>query len=97
MVDMTADDLEWYAVRRLGLVAQSIERLRPTLPRWLRTLHAYGFRTMPRYPYDGWSPRAVALFDNLMAMMLKQEAKNDPAGAHHLRNLVGLKGRPFKT
>lgn len=96
LAHMTVDDLERYAVRRFGLVAQSIERLRPKLPRWIRTLHAYGFRAMPRYPYDGWSPRAVALFDNVMAMMLKQDVKNDPEGAHRLRNLIGLPGRPFK-
>jgi hypothetical protein len=29
--------------------------------------------------------------------MLKQDAKNDPVGAHHLRNLIGLPGRPHRV
>ena len=94
---MTIEDLEGYAVSRMGLVTQSMERLRPMLPRWLRRLKAYGFREMPRSPYSGWSPYALALFDNLMALMLKQAAKNDPAGAHQLRNLVGFPGRAYKV
>jgi hypothetical protein len=37
----------------------------------------------------------VAQFDNLMALWLKQVAKNDPSGAHELRNLT--RTRPFKA
>jgi hypothetical protein len=68
---MTIWDLEWYAVRRLGLVAQSLDRLRRMLPRWRRRLEALGYVEVPRLPYDGWAPWRVAQFDNLMALWLK--------------------------
>ncbi len=94
---MTVDDLEWYLRRRVGLVAQSVEKLRPKLPRWLRRLQLeYGFLSMPRYPYEGWTQHQVATFDNVMSLMLKEDKKNDSKGAHHLRNLIRLPGRPYK-
>ena len=98
MWDMTVADLERYAIRRLGLVAQSVEQLRPKLPRWLRRLREeYGFESVPTYPYERWPIHRVALFDNLMALWLKQDARNDSKGAHNLRNLIGLPGRPYKV
>lgn len=95
---MTVADLERYAIRRLGLVAQSIEALRPKFPRWLRRLRdEYGFEAVPRYPYEGWPPHRVALFDNVLAEMHKSAARVDPDGAHHLRNLIRFPGRPYKA
>jgi hypothetical protein len=95
MQEMTVLDLEHYAIRRLGLVTQSVDKLRPMLPRWRRRLEGLGFDEVPRFPYDGWTPWRVAQFDNLMALWLKQAAKNDPSGAHGLRNLTGT--RQFKA
>lgn len=92
---MTVADLEWYVVRRLGLVGQSVAELRRMLPRWRRRLLSLGFDEMPRYPFEAWAPYRVAQFDNLMALWIKQVAKNDPAGAHALRNLTHT--RPFKA
>jgi hypothetical protein len=92
---MTIADLEYYAVRRLGLVSQSVDKLRPMLPRWRRQLLSLGFHEVPRYPFVGWAPWRVAQFENLMALWLKQAAKNDPSGAHALRNLTQT--RAFKA
>ena len=92
---MTVADLEHYAFRRLGLVTQSVDNLRPKLPRWRRRLEGLGFAEVPQFPYQGWAPSRVAQFYNLMALWLKQAAKNDPSGAHGLRNLT--RTRPFKA
>jgi hypothetical protein len=94
---MTVDDLDWYLLRRMGLVTQSRDRLRPKLGRWLKRLRAYGFEAMPRYPFDGWTPYRVALFGNLMIQMLEEDVRPSSQLAHQMRNLIGLPGRRYKV
>ena len=75
---------------RSGLVRQSIEAIRPLLPRGERWLQSLGIDAVPRRP--GQRP---ARAENLLNLFLRQAATvRDAEVEHGLRNLTGI--RPFK-
>lgn len=77
-----------------GLVSQSVEKLRPVLPRWARRLRSLGFATVPDLRYaKWWSPMEVRA-GNLINLWINQATGNQ-AMAHGLRNLTCT--RPYKV
>lgn len=83
------DDIEAY-MWRSGLVRQSVEAIRPLLPRAERWLRSLGVDAVPRRPGQG-----PARAENLVNLFIRQAAKvRDPQVEHMLRNLTGI--RPFK-
>jgi len=88
------DDLVGY-LWRCGLVAQSVQRLLPDLPRWERFLRGQGVAAIPPLPSLSWTARESKAH-NLLALLIDQSSLvPDAAKQHHLRNLTGV--RPYKT
>jgi hypothetical protein len=94
MIDAIVDYLY-----RSGYTPQSVESLRPVLPRWVRRLQARGIAEVPSLPVTeerSWDPVHAASDNELDLLML--QAAPDGAGdevlAHHLRNLTRV--RDFK-
>ena len=81
--------LEHFAIMS-GLAPQSVDVIRPDLPRWVRYMKENGVTEIPDSPLTG-SPHGV----NLASMLIRQKAgfKGDSI-AHELRNLTGI--RPWK-
>jgi hypothetical protein len=75
-----------------GLVAQSVEALRPKFARWARYLHEQGVEEIPTSPWAAYAdPHGV----NLLCKAVKEVALvKDSSGAHELRNLTRV--RPCK-
>lgn len=89
MTTSMSDDIEAYAWRS-GLVRQSVEALRPLLPRAERWLRSMGVQAVPSRPGQG-----PARAENLVNLFIRQAAAvRDSQGEHALRNLTGI--RPFK-
>ncbi len=77
-----------------GLTPQSIDRLRPVLPRWARHLQHAGFVAVPDLRYGAtWSADDIRT-SNRINLQLSQAAKNESV-AHSLRNLTRV--RPYKV
>ena len=82
-----------------GYTPQSVESLRPDLPRWVRRLQARGIAEVVSLPVTeerSWDPIAAAA-DNELDLLMLQAAPDDArdeALAHHLRNLTRV--RDFK-
>ena len=84
-----SDDIEAY-MWRSGLVRQSVETIRPLLPRAERWLRSHGVGAVPRRPGQG-----PARAENLLNLFIRQVAQvRDSQVEHALRNLTGI--RPFK-
>ena len=76
-----------------GLCVQSVEALRPALPRWRRQLLERGVLHIPRTP---WSTDGCdTLASNMLSLLVRQAAlERNAAIEHNLRDLVGV--RPYK-
>jgi hypothetical protein len=89
---MTVNDverLEHFAIMS-GLAPQSVDAIRPDLPRWVRYMKKNGMTEIPDSPLAGHS-HAV----NLANLLIRQKAGfKDDSIARELRNLVGI--RPWK-
>ena len=78
---------------RSGYTPQSVESLRPDLPRWVRRLWARGIAEVPSLPVTeqrSWDPVDAAA-DNEHDLLMLQAAPDDARDevlAHHLRNLT---------
>jgi hypothetical protein len=82
------DRIEFFAIRS-GLVAQSLDALRPKFHRWVRRLHALGVTDIPTSPLSG-DARAV----NLLSQFIRQAVPapyRDRSIEHNLRNLTGIR------
>jgi hypothetical protein len=88
------DEIEQY-LWRSGLVRQSVDRLRPALPRWERLLRAEGVTSIPRLPPRSYS-QAESHAHNVLNLLIHQASLlRDKSGEHHLRNLTRI--RPYKA
>jgi len=87
------DDLVRFLVWS-GCVSQSIERLRPELPRWERWLRQRGHTAVPDLRYARWWRWDEVRAGNDVNLLINQAAGNQPM-AHQLRNLTRV--RPFKV
>lgn len=81
--------LEHFAIMS-GLAPQSVDAIRPDLPRWVWYMKKNGMTEIPDSPLAGHS-HAV----NMTSLLIRQKAgfKGDSI-AHELRNLTGI--RPWK-
>jgi hypothetical protein len=80
--------IEAFAIRS-GLVAQSLDALRPSFPRWVGRLQALGVTNIPT---SALSSDAQAV--NLLSQFIRQAAPaayRDHAVEHNLRNLTGIR------
>ena len=82
---------------RSGYTPQSVESLRPDLPRWVRRLRARGIAEAPSLPVTeerSWDAVDAAAHNELDLLMLQAspEGARDEALAHHLRNLTRVRG-----
>jgi hypothetical protein len=86
---MTKDRIELFLVNS-GFAAQSLDAVRPDLPRWLRYLRERGVTYIPTSP---WTSGPHALAANLISQLALQASprKDSIARAtrHHLRDLTG--------
>ncbi len=88
------EDLVRYLIRS-GWVYQSVETVRPELPRWVRRLRERGVTSVPNLAdRDQWHRWEYTRACNEVNLLLSQAA-GDQATAHLLRNLTGV--RPFKA
>ncbi len=79
---------------RSGWVHQSVEKVRPELPRWERQLRLWGISAIPPLPSRSWS-HAESRAHNLLNLLMKQASQDrDKSFEHHLRNLTRI--RPYK-
>jgi hypothetical protein len=89
---MTVNDverLEHFAIMS-GLAPQSVDAIRPDLPRWVRYMKKNGVTEIPDSPVAGRS-HAV----NMASLLIRQKAGFKGGSiAHELRNLTGI--RPWK-
>lgn len=84
------DDIVRY-LWRCGLVAQSVQRLLPELPRWERYLRSMGVDAIPALPSRSWSARE-SHSHNLLTLLIDQSSLvRDASAEHHLRNLTGVR------
>lgn len=75
---------------RSGWVAQSVDAVRPELPRWVLYLRKKGVTQVPNSPLTG-----EAHATNLLTLLARQGSKErDSTIEHELRNLTGV--RPYK-
>jgi len=88
------DDIIWY-LRRSGWVPQSVEAVRPDLPRWVRRLRSRGVTAVPALPSHGWSSENSRAHNELNLLMRQAAIVRDAALEHELRNLTGT--RPYKN
>jgi hypothetical protein len=82
---------------RSGYTPQSVESLRPDLPRWVRRLQARGVGQVPSLPVTeerSWDPVDAAAHNELNLLMLQAASDHarNRALAHHLRNLTRVRG-----
>jgi hypothetical protein len=91
---MTTASIEGFLVNS-GFAAQSLDAVRPDLPRWLRHLQERGVTDIPASP---WTSGPHALAANLISQQaLQASPRKDPiakATAHHLRDVTET--RPYK-
>src|SRR5260221_4564159 len=83
---------------RLNYVAQSIETLRPELPRWVRQLEERGVRAVPdlRLQHQ-WTLRDVLDANEINHVLANaRPGKHDRKTAHDLRNLMVFTGNPIR-
>jgi hypothetical protein len=92
VTSMTVNDverLEHFAIMS-GLAPQSVDAIRPDLPRWVRYMKKNGMTEIPDSPLAGHS-HAV----NMASLLIRQKAGFKGGSiAHELRNLTGI--RPWK-
>lgn len=82
-------------LQRSGCVPQSIERIRPELPRWERRLRARGVSEIPLLESRAWTSPVSARAHNELALLIRQASlARESAVEHQLRNLTGV--RPYK-
>jgi hypothetical protein len=78
--------------RQSGLVAQSLDVVRPDFGRWVRELRRRGVTSIP--PVRSKRPED-ALASNILILLIKQSMhQRNAAVEHELRNLVRV--RPYK-
>ena len=88
------DDIVNY-MRRSGLAPQSVEAVRPDLPRWETQLRSWGVTAIPRLPSRSWS-HAESRAHNLLNLLIRQGSlERDKSFEHYLRNL-SPEVRPYK-
>ena len=83
------DDLIRFLISS-GCVSQSVERLRPELPRWERWLQKRGHAAVPDLRNARWWTWAEIRAGNDVNLLMNQAAGNQPMG-HMLRNLTGVR------
>jgi hypothetical protein len=82
---------------RSGYVWQSVEALKPTLPRWERHLREKGITSIPPLGSPAsLSPGKARAHNELILLMSQSKPKEyrDPAFEHGQRNLTRI--RPYK-
>lgn len=80
---------------RSGWVYQSVEKVRPDLPRWERQLRSWGVTAIPPLPSRSWS-HAESRAHNLLNLLMKQGSQvRDKSFEHYLRDLARI--RPYKS
>lgn len=89
---MQADIIKY--MYRSGWVFQSVEAVRPKLPRWERLLRTSGVTAIPTLPSRSWSA-ADSRAHNMLNLLMRQASKDrDKPLEHGLRNLTRV--RPYK-
>ena len=87
------DDIERY-LWRSGWVRQSVEAVRPDLPRWANRLRGRGVTSIPQLPSRSWSWQESRAHNELNLLMRQASSVRDASFEHGLRNLTGI--RPYK-
>jgi hypothetical protein len=76
-----------------GLVAPSVDSLRPDFPRWRQQLLARGVTRIPSSPWSADDCDTLAA--NMLSLFVRQASSERNAGIeHNLRDLAGV--RPYK-
>jgi hypothetical protein len=88
------DDIVNY-LRRSGLAHQSVEAVRPDLPRWERHLRSRGVTVIPHLPSRPWSPANSRAHNELTLLMMQAHRERDGSREHEHRNLTRI--RPYKS
>jgi hypothetical protein len=89
---MVEDIVEY--LRRSGWVQQSVEAVRPDLPRWERHLRSRGVNAIPALPSRSWSAANSRAHNELVLLMMQAKKDRDQAREHEHRNLTRV--RPYK-
>jgi hypothetical protein len=90
---MVEDIVEY--LRRSGWVQQSVEAVRPDLPRWERHLRSRCVDAIPALPSRSWSPANSRAHNELVLLMMQAHKDRDKSREHKHRNLTRI--RPYKA
>jgi hypothetical protein len=90
---MTDEDRIERFLLNAGFVVQSLDAVRPDLPRWVRRLRAMGIAEIPTSLRDA-TPRDARAMNLLSQFALQASPRRDPIArstAHNLRDLTGIR------
>ena len=86
---MRADIIDYLV--RSGWVYQSIEAVKPDLPRWEARLRERGVRTISRLPSGNSTPAEAQAHNELNLLMLQVRPDRGGSLGHDLRNLTHVR------